>query len=97
MSNYSNDPAMVRVDFWKSSGKWYTTEAVKWTGQWHGSIKVGISHKDVQLIHDAFAQSLRDHFKNDPSRLSDMDATCLEPYHEFSHPIQLKRGSWNKI
>jgi len=29
MSHYSNDPAMVRVDFWKTSGKWYTTEAVK--------------------------------------------------------------------
>lgn len=87
MSNYSNDPAMVRVDFWKPSGKWYTTEAVKWTAPWKGS---------EVLIHDGFKKSLKDHFKNDPERLSDMDATCLEPYHEYSHPIKLKAGSWNK-
>ena len=82
--NYSDDESSVRVDFWKPSGKWYTTEAVKWTG----------GYKDV-LIHDAFAKSLRDHFADHPNRLSDMTATCLEPYHEFSHPIQLRNGSWN--
>ena len=31
---YSEDETMVRVDFFKPSGKWYTTEAVKWTGAW---------------------------------------------------------------
>lgn len=87
MSNYSDDPAMVRVDFFKSSGKWYETEAVKWTGEWKG---------DKQLIHDAFKKSLKDHFKDYPDRLSDMDAICLEPYHEYSHPIQVKNGGWNK-
>ncbi len=97
MSHYSDDPAMVRVDFWKSSGKWYTTEAVKWSGKWHGSIKDGIcTQQETQYIFDAFAQSLREYFKDNPDRLSDMDATCLEPYHEHSHPIQLKAGSWNK-
>jgi len=85
MSHYSDDPAMVRVDFWKQSGKWYITEAVKWSGSWKGS---------EQGIHDAFAQSLRDHFAKRPTRLSDMDATCLEPYHEHSHPIQIKAGGW---
>jgi hypothetical protein len=87
MSNYSNDPAMVRVDFWKPFGKWYCTEAVKWTGEWKGE-------KAKQSIHEAFAQSLRDHFKDTPDRLSEMDATCLEPYHEYSHPIQIKCGGW---
>ena len=83
MSHYSDDPAMVRVDFFKESGKWYTTEAVKWTG----------GYKDC-LIHDAFAQSLRDHFA-EKRRLSDMRAICLEPYHEHSHPISLKvSGIW---
>ena len=87
MSHYSNDPAMVRVDFWKTSGKWYTTEAVKQIAGWQ---------KESCLIHDGFAKSLRNHFKDTPDRLSNMDATCLEPYHENSHPIQLKAGSWNK-
>lgn len=85
MSNYSDDPAMVRVDFWKASGKWYTTEAVKWTAGWA---------RDSCAIYEGFAKSLRDHFKDDPSKLSNMDATCLEPYHELSHPIQIKNGRW---
>lgn len=87
MSHYSNNPADVRVDFFRLSGKWYTTESVRWTGEWEGS---------KQLIHDAFAQSLRDHFKDTPMRLSNTDAICLEPYHEYSHPIQIKSGGWNK-
>jgi hypothetical protein len=77
--NYCDNPASVRVDFWKESGKWYTTEAVIWTGEWKG---------ENQLIHDAFRQSLKDHFGGRP-RMLGMRATCLEPYHEYSHPISL--------
>ena len=78
MSNYSNDPAMVRVDFWKLSGKWYTTEAVKWTGEYRADAN----------IHDEFAKSLADHFQGS-GRLNEMRATCLEPYHEHAHPISI--------
>ncbi len=84
---YSEDPAMVRVDFFREHGKWYTTEAVKWTGDWK---------KGGQMIHDAFKQSLRDHFKETPNRLSDMDAFCLHPYHELAHPICIRGGGWTK-
>jgi len=83
---YSEDEDMVRVDFFEESGKWYTTEAVKWTGAWEGKI---------QPIHDAFKKSLRDHFK-DILRLSEMDAICLQPYHEHAHPICVKNGGWIK-
>lgn len=83
---YIEDPAMIRVDFFKESGKWYTTEAVKWTGDWK---------KEDQSIHAAFAQSLRNHFKEKPLRLSDMDAICLHPYHELEHPLCIKKGGWN--
>ncbi len=79
---FCDDESMVRVDFFKSTGKWYATEAVRWTGSYKGS-----------LIHDAFVKSLRDHFGDKP-RLSDLDAVCLEPYHEHSHPIQIKCGGW---
>ena len=81
---YIEDPARVRVDFFKSSGKWYTTEAVKWTGEWA---------REKTLIHDAFCQSLRDHLKN---RLKDMDAVCLHPYHELSYPLCIRNGGWLK-
>lgn len=87
---YSDDSSMVRVDFFKPSGKWYCTEAVKWTGEWIGA------NDKKQDIFEAFKQSLRDHFKDNPNRLSDMDAICLEPYHEWEHPIQLKNGAWRE-
>lgn len=87
---YSANPSMVRVDFFKQSGEWYTTEAVKWVGEWKGNTS----------IHVEFAKSLRAHFKDRPERLSDMDAVCLHPYrqnaHPIEHPIQLKRGEWGK-
>lgn len=82
MSNYSNNPESVRVDFFRPSGKWYTTEAVLFVGGWKSS--------PDNLIHDAFARSLRKHFVDDPDRLQGMIAICLEPYHEHSHPIMLK-------
>ena len=78
---YTVDDSFVRVDFFKPSGKWYTTEAVKWV-------------KSFDMLHDEFANSLRNHFKDAPDRLSDMDAICLEPYHVDSHPIQIKNGGW---
>jgi hypothetical protein len=81
---YTEDPEMVRVDFFKPSGKWYCTEAVKWTGEWKGN---------KQLIHDAFEQSLRDHLGD---RLNDMDAICIHPYHEHEHPICSRKGGWIK-
>ena len=83
--NYSDNDNMVRVDFFKSSGKWYTTEAVEW-----------LDYSKKVLIHDAFKNALRNHFNDNPYRLSDMDAICLEPFHEHAHPVQLKNGSWIK-
>lgn len=79
---YSTEEDMVRVDFFKESGKWYTTEAIKWTG----------GYRDCCII-DAFSASLRNALGG---RLSDMDAVCLEPYHEHSHPLKIKNGGWAK-
>lgn len=76
--NYSADEAMVRVDFFKPSGKWYATEAVKFI-RFDG------------CIYAAFAESLRQHLG---SRMQGMDAICLEPCHENAHPLQIKNGGW---
>ena len=77
--HYSVDPAMVRVDIWKASGKWYTTEQMKWLsydGGIHG-----------ELIHDIFASSIRASF---PGSYIGMTLTCLEPYHAKAHPLMIK-------
>lgn len=79
--NYTDDDSMVRVDFFKPTGKWYTTEAVKWL------------YFSKVSIHESFAESLRVHLG---TRLSDMDAICLDPYHEHSHPVMIKNGGWNQ-
>ena len=76
---YSNDESMVRVDFFKPSGKWYTTEEMKWIGY------------DTENIHEAFALSLRKAFG---MHYTDMDVICLEPYHEHAFPLCFRNGGW---
>ena len=80
---YSDNDAMVRVDFFKPSGKWYCTEAVLWVGDYNGND-----------IFKEFVFSLLNHFKDNPTRLCEMDAVCLKPYHKYAHPIQIKAGGW---
>ena len=76
--NYSEDPSIVRVDFWQEpGGNWYDTEVVKW---------IGYSNKIS--IHAAFKESLRVHFGN-KVRMIGMRATCLEPYHQRAFPVSM--------
>lgn len=72
--HYSENPGHCRVDFFKPSGKWYCTEVVDMTNHYHG------------CIHSCFKKALRESIGN---RLVDMQAVCLEPYHEHSHPISI--------
>ncbi len=76
---YSSDKDMVRVDFFKPSGKWDTTEEMKWIGY------------DTEDILKAFARSLRTAFGNS---FTDMDAICLEPYHKHAFPLCIRDGGW---
>ena len=75
---YTTKEGMVRVDFFRPSGKWYTTEAICMVD----------GYNDLP-IHVAFKQALQRTLKG---RLNEMDAICLEPYHQHEHPIQLKAG-----
>ena len=79
---YSEDPTMVRVDFFRQHCNWYTTEAVKWTGAYWAA---------EASVREAFKKTLREHLGK---RLSEMTAVCLNPYHELSHPIMLCNGEW---
>ena len=76
--NYTNSVSMCRVDFWKPSGKWYLTEAIDFIGLY-----------DEPLIHDALKKAL-ERAGIDINYFSGFIITCLEPYHEHSHPISLK-------
>jgi len=55
---FSSDPHMVRVDFFKTSGKWYATEAVRWV-----QYSVRDDGGNVVLIHDVFLKSLAEHLQ----------------------------------
>ena len=78
MSNYSEDKNTCRVDFFKPSGKWYTTLAIKFRGKdWKG--EGGITP------HEALKNALSDANVG----LEEMTAICLEPYHEYSHPLHI--------
>ncbi|MCP4607727.1 MAG: hypothetical protein GY845_03280 [Planctomycetes bacterium] len=71
--HYHNNPASCRVDFWKQSGKWYATEQITF-----------IAYKGI--IDDVFRESLKKAVGN---YYVGMRVTCLEPYHEHSHPISI--------
>lgn len=78
MSNYSDKPGSVRVDFFKESGKWYATEAVDMTGE----------YEDWNIW-----EALKRHFPrrdNGTFRYSGMWAVCLNPYSKHAHPVMFK-------
>lgn len=74
---YSENPEMVRVDFFRESGKWYTTEAIRWIG-YRGD------------IFEEFRKSLMAADVGFGKRLSGMWAVCLEPYNEHKFPLMIK-------
>lgn len=91
---YIIDPRMVRVDFFKPSGKWYTTEAIKWD-RYRSNITTNnpnnIGETSYEHPEDTFKRCLIEQLG---LRLSDLVAVCLEPYHEHGYPLMIK--DWTK-
>jgi hypothetical protein len=86
---YSEDAHMVRVDFFKSSGKWYVTEAIKWL-QYNAR---ETPDSKIVSIYDAFKNSLMEALYSDLTkkvRLAAMTAVCLDPYYEHACPVLMK-------
>lgn len=80
--HYSDKPGMVRVDFFRDSMKWYTTEAVDMTEVYQHP-DIFVAFKSVVIAHlDKTTPKFQKH-----RRLAGMHAICLEPYHRLSHPI----------
>ena len=70
---FTTDEEMVRVDFFKPSGKWYATEEMKWTGSY-----------DSGYLPDVYRMLL---WKTFGKRFQGLFAVCLEPYHQHAHPL----------
>lgn len=79
---YVDDDSIVRVDFFRPSGKWYCTEGVKWITYHDWSIGGG-----GKLIMDAFEEALHAHLQG---RLKGMWAVCLDPYHQNPFPLMTR-------
>jgi len=72
--HYSNDPSMVRVDRFRTTGKWYDTFEVNMR-----------DHYDALNIVEAV---LLCWIKSSGMTLSkDFFLVCLEPYHRNSYPV----------
>lgn len=75
MTNYTENPGSVRVDYFKASGKWYMTESVDMTDFWdHGATP-----------HDAIEAALR----KSARWLPHFTMVVLEPYHRSAYPVML--------
>lgn len=75
MTHFSDNPGMVRVDFFRPSGKWYMTEAHDMSDFYNEPV-----------IHDAVCKML----ERDGRLLTHFDILVLEPYHKNAYPVMLK-------
>jgi hypothetical protein len=79
MTNYNDNPGMVRFDFFRpESGKWYMTEALDMSDHWH-----------APTVYDAVRLTLADSRHKD---LSHWVISVLEPYHHSAYPILMTPG-----
>lgn len=78
MTNYSDNPGMVRVDFFKPRGKWYMTEAHDMSEEWYTGTPA-----------DALAKVLSASRPESPDFWRHFTVVCLEPYHRFEYPVMI--------
>lgn len=89
---YSSNEGRVRVDIFKESGKWYSTASVDMS-----------DYYNEPLIHEGLYKACMDEFHEDRENwglsISIKDwiekdngfVVCIEPYHENSHPICIRK------
>ena len=104
MSHYSDDSRSVRVDFFKPSGKWYTTEAVSWDAPYDGqcldAFKIALARHLKKHEGPLSTGACRycgergvnatQHCASAPSRHAGMTAVCLDPCHECAVPLLVR-------
>jgi hypothetical protein len=78
MTNYSDNPGNVRVDFFKPSGKWYMTEQYDMSKFYH------TGPTPIDAVTAMLEDSLRGR-----SLMRQFIVVVLEPYHDKSYPVVL--------
>lgn len=80
MTHFSENPGMVRVEYFKDSGKWYMTEAIDMS-EWYFE----------PMVQNAVRKALDASRPERPSGWwSSFNIVVLEPYHEHGIPVMLK-------
>lgn len=79
MTHYSDNPASVRVDFYKPSGKWYMTEELMMGLGYEGPIFDALEAALVRTFGEKRAERLRKQFI----------IVVQEPYHANAYPLML--------
>lgn len=72
---YSIHDSHVRVDRFKERGKWYDTIVINM-----------VNHYEAPCLNDCIEKLL----KEDGYEMEGWIYVCLEPYHQYSHPVMLK-------
>jgi hypothetical protein len=81
---YSDNDGMVRVDYFKPTGKWYMTEAIDMSSHW----------QDVDMFK-AIELSLDESRPDRSARWwKSFTVVVLEPYHVNSYPVMFVGESW---
>lgn len=78
MTNYSMNPGRVRVDFFRASGKWYTTHELDMSQVYH-----------YDDIVNAVSTALIEQFGTLPK----FNIVVLEPYHVHEHPVMIRNAN----
>lgn len=78
MTNYSQDEGMVRVEFFRLSGKWYMTEAWNMNDFYNHKITPSDAVR-AMLFSSSRGQELMRQFI----------VVVLDPYHKLAYPVLL--------
>lgn len=82
MTHYSNNPGLVRADFFKpESGNWYTSE----------ELDMSYHYMDGPSVYDAVRNALAK-TRHGAEAEKRWIIVVLEPYHRNSYPVMLTPG-----
>ncbi len=89
MGNYSDNSGMVKVDFYKASGKWYMTEAWDMSKYWDFCQDSVGRTGPVGAVEQMLSETERGR-----RLLGQFNIVVDEPYHRNGCPVMLVPEAW---